>query len=120
MGVSAHWFRSDTTDRIVGAGPWHGVVLLQTLFGTLRSGDLNCSGVLVGGSEPNGSEIGRKVAAVTGMVDVFRWAISIGWSHVETAARARREVLTSAAFEVAGVGADGWTLGFGLVVEAGR
>ena len=29
-------------------------------------------------------------------------------------------MLKSAAFEVAGVGADGWTLGFGLVVEAGR
>ena len=26
-------------------------------------------------------------------------------------------MLTSAAFEVAGVGSDGWTLGFGLVVE---
>ena len=90
------------------------------LFGTLWGEDLSCSGVLVGGSEPNGSEIGREVAAVTGMVDVFGWAISIGWSHVETAARARREVLTSAAFEVAGVGADGWTFGFGLVVEAAR
>ena len=54
------------------------------------------------------------MVAVTAMLDVFGWAIAIGWSHVETAARARREVLTSAAFKVAGVGSDGWTLGFGL------
>ena len=43
----------------------------------------------------------------------------IDWSGTVTAARARREVLTSAAFKVAGVGADGLTLGFGLIVEAG-
>ena len=105
----AHWFRSDATDRIVGASSCHGVVLLQTLFGTLGVEDLSCSGVLVGGSEPNGSKTGREVAAVTAMVDVFGWAIAIGWSHVETAetaAGARTEVLESAAFEVAGVGAN--------------